>query len=161
MKPRGDSIPSFVEIVKAMRRLLKWLPLLLVSAPVELPAQPPAEPTEAGRVHLPPPIATADRPILVRPCLGAGYIPYSYPAVDSCPCARDDCFPPARYYCGGEAYRDHWWSKWLRAHFAGGSMLDGYPCHCVFPTVGRPIVQTVPEPSPDIAPSAPQPDDRR
>ena len=121
-----------------MRLMLKCFPLLLASATAGLAAQPPAEPADEPAQSPPPISTTADQPtIVVQPCLGAGYVPYSYPGVDTCPCAYDGCYPPARYYCGGETYRDHWWGKWLRAHFAGGSMLDGYPCHCVFPTTGR------------------------
>ena len=80
---------------------------------------------------------------LIRPCLGRGYVPYSYPAIDSCPCARNCCFHPGRYYCGGKAYRKQWFRKWLRAHLGSGSMLDEYPCQCTFPTAGRPYLKSV------------------
>lgn len=145
----------------------KLLAVLLITATAELAAQPPdrvAPATEPSPI--PPPISTTagQAMVIAQPCLGAGYVPYSYPGVDTCPCVRDGCFPPARYYCGGETYRNHWWSKWLRAHFAGGSMLDGYPCHCIFPTVGRPVLQTTPDLPVTVDPLAPQstePDGRR
>lgn len=70
-----------------------------------------------------------------------GYTSYAYPGVDSCRCARGPCFHPARYYCGGEQHRRSWLRRWLGAHFGGGSMLDGYCCECVFPTVRRPHVR--------------------
>ena len=80
---------------------------------------------------------------VVQPCLGRGYVPYSYPAIDSCHCARTGCFHPARYYCGGKQYRKQWFHKWVKAHLGRGSMLDSYPCHCVYPTAGRPYLRSV------------------
>lgn len=71
------------------------------------------------------------------PCVGRGYVPYSYPAVDSCPCAANGCFHPWRYYCGGRTYKGNWFRTWVGAHLGKGSMLDQYPCECQFPTVGR------------------------
>lgn len=73
-----------------------------------------------------------------HPMLGRGYIPYTYPAIDSCPCATNGCFDPSRYYCGGKQYRKQWFRKWVKAHFGRGSMLDDYPCHCINPVYGRP-----------------------
>ena len=73
----------------------------------------------------------------VRAALGRGYLPYSYPGFNSCPCAWDGCFHPHRYYCGGEDYRRTWRQRWLRAHLGLGSMLDGYLCECIYPTAGR------------------------
>jgi len=90
---------------------------------------------------------------LVRPCLGRGYVAYSYPAFDSCPCAGNDCFHPGRYYCGGKPYRKQWFRKWLRAHVGRGSMLDDYACECRFPTVGR--VYRRPAPSAPNGPGVP------
>ena len=117
-----------------MRHSVGLLALMIVTAGTELSAQSPE------------PAAAAGQTVPAPPCLGAGYIPYSYPAVDNCSCATDGCFPPARYYCGGEAYRDSWFRKWLRAQFCGGSMLDGYPCHCMFPSVGRVWIPPVARP---------------
>ncbi len=77
----------------------------------------------------------------VQPRLGRGYVPYSYPAFDSCPCAQDGCFHPGRYYCGGKAYRKQWFRKWVKTHLGRGSMLDGYPCECISPTAGRPYLK--------------------
>lgn len=71
------------------------------------------------------------------PCLGRGYVPYSYPALDSCPCGSNACYQPWRYYCGGKTYKRQWFRTWLKAHFGKGSMLDTYPCEYRFPTVGR------------------------
>ena len=80
---------------------------------------------------------------LVQPCLGRGYVPYSYPAIDSCHCARSGCFHPARYYFGAKEYRKQWFHKWVKVHLGRGSMLDTYPCHCVYPTSGRPYLRSV------------------
>lgn len=80
------------------------------------------------------------------PCLGAGYVPYAYPGIDTCPCASDGCYPPARYYCGGDPYRRHWLRKWLNAHFRGGSMLDHYPCQCIYPTDCRTWLPAIEQP---------------
>lgn len=115
----------------------------------------------AGRVALP------DCPI-------AGYIPYAYPPFGSCPCGDDGCFHPRPYYaCCGEgdpAYKKAFWRRWLRTHFRGGSMLDGVPCHCVYPPVRvyagppipvRPATGVPPEPaeaSKERLPSAPAAD---
>ena len=70
-------------------------------------------------------------------CPGRGFLPYSYPAFGSCPCGEDGCFPPVRYYgaCGDadSAYKKSFWRRWRQAHFGGGSMLDGVPCHCIYP----------------------------
>lgn len=78
------------------------------------------------------------------PCIGRGYVPYAYPAVDSCQCGSDCCFNAGRYYCGGKPYRRQWFKTWLRAHLGKGSMLDQYPCECQFPTVGRTYVSSRP-----------------
>ena len=93
-----------------------------------------------------PPVRTADQlpQQFVRPCLGAGYVPYAYPGFETCPCGGDSCFHPAWYYCGGEPYRKRWWRTWLGAHVGRGSMLERHPCDCVFPGLGRPVLQTVP-----------------
>ena len=103
-----------------------------------------------------PPIAEEGLPHGVfRPCLGAGYVPYAYPAFGTCPCAEDGCFPAAPYFaCGrcGEAYRERWLKKWARAHFGHASMLDGYPCHCILPTAGRPYVARI-----AVSPGSPTP----
>jgi hypothetical protein len=73
----------------------------------------------------------------VQPLLGAGYLPYSFPGFDTCPCGADGCFHPARYHCDCGAYKKHWLRTWLRTHFCNGSMLEQYPCHCVHPQFGR------------------------
>lgn len=78
-----------------------------------------------------------------QPCLGRGYIPYSYPAFDSCPCAAGGCFHPAWYYCGGANYREQWFCRWLKVHLGHGSMLDGYPCDCIRPAAGRAYLRSV------------------
>ena len=72
-----------------------------------------------------------------QPCFGAGYLPYAYPGFDTCPCGNDGCFHPNKYFCGGKAYRRQWLRKWVRSHLGRGSMLEGYPCPCIFPTTGR------------------------
>ena len=102
----------------------------------------------------------------IQPCLGRGYISYSLPAIDSCPCANDCCFHPGRYFCGGKKYRKQWYRKWFRAHLGRGSMLDDYPCECVYPAVGRTYLRMltggmkpsdqIPSPPPP-APSLPSP----
>ena len=80
----------------------------------------------------------------MRPCLGRGYVAYSYPAFGSCPCSSENCFHPGRYYCGGKPYRKQWFRKWLRAHVGRGSMLDDHACECRFPTAGRAYQRPVP-----------------
>lgn len=97
-----------------------------------------AEVVEAPNV--PPPIVRREtgRLHVTRPVLGSGYVPYRYPAFDTCPCDDAGCYHPGWYYCGGKSYRQAWWRRWMGAHVGRGSMLDGYPCHCVQPTFGRP-----------------------
>lgn len=92
-----------------------------------------------SRIKTPPPIRRLEQgeQVLSRPCLGTGYVAYAYPAFGSCPCDTDRCFSPARYYCGGTSYHRQWFGKWIRAHFGKGSMLDEYPCECIYPTIGR------------------------
>lgn len=105
---------------------------------------------------------SAARYELIQPCLGRGYVSYSYPAADSCPCGGDGCFHPGRYYCGGKEYRRQWGGRWLRAHLGLGSMLEGYRCECIYPAAGRSYLRTItkeagseedlppqPEPAPD------------
>ena len=74
---------------------------------------------------------------LASTCPGKVYVTYAFPAFGSCPCGEGGCFHPRPYYaCRGDgdpAYKKAFWRRWLRAHFRGGSMLDGVPCHCVFP----------------------------
>ncbi len=82
---------------------------------------------------------------VIQPCLGRGYVPYSYPAIGSCHCANNICFHPAKYYCGGKEYHKRWFHKWVKVHLGHGSMLENYPCHCVYPTVGRSYLRSVPE----------------
>ena len=84
-------------------------------------------------------------------CLGRGYVPYSYPAFNSCPCAHDYCFHPGQYYCGGKQYRKQRYRKWLRAHLGRGSMLDDTECECRFPTTGRPYYRVVARKKPEPA----------
>ena len=80
----------------------------------------------------------------IRPCIGAGYIPYSYPAIGSCPCGDDLCFNPHRYYCCGKQYKKAWFRKWSGSHLGKRSMLDDYWCPCIYPTtVPRPYLRTV------------------
>ena len=67
-------------------------------------------------------------------CPQGSYIPYTYPAFESCPCGADGCYHPAPYYGGSQCYRRSWFHKWLRAHLGLGSMLEDYPCPCVLPT---------------------------
>lgn len=90
-------------------------------------------------------------------CPGQGYVPYAYPAFGSCPCGEDGCFHPRPYYacCGDSdpAYKQSFWRRWRRAHFRGGSMLDGVPCHCVFPP-GRAVMMTA-APTPAVVPPQP------
>ena len=77
---------------------------------------------------------------VIRPCLGSGYVPYTYSAIDSCPCGSDGCFHPHKYYFGGKSYRMRWLHRWLRAKcpHSSHSMLEDYPCECIFPKYGRP-----------------------
>lgn len=92
---------------------------------------------------------------VTRPCIGAGYVPYSYPAVGSCPCGDDACFDPHRYYCCGKQYKRAWFHKWVGSHVGKRSMLDDYPCACIYPTaVPRPYLREV-KPVVDHFPSAP------
>ena len=93
-----------------------------------------------------------------RPCLGRGYVAYSYPAFGSCPCSGENCFHPGRYYCGGKPYRKQWFRKWLPAHLGHGSMLDDYACQCRFPTAGRAYRRPVPSaPTESAVPPLPVP----
>lgn len=82
-------------------------------------------------------VATEPGRISVTSRPGTNYVGYSYPAFGSCPCMNDRCLLPGRYYahCGeGDAtYKKAFWKRWLRAHFCGGSMLDGVPCECSNP----------------------------
>ena len=75
--------------------------------------------------------------VAVPTCPGRGYVPYAHPAFGGCPCGEDGCFHPRPYYaCCGDAdpeYKKAFRRRWLRAHFRGGSMLDGVPCRCVDP----------------------------
>jgi len=80
----------------------------------------------------------------IRPCIGAGYLPYSYPAIGSCPCGDDLCFNPHRYYCCGKEYKKAWFHKWVGSHLGKRSMLDDYWCPCLYPrVVPRPYLRTV------------------
>ena len=79
----------------------------------------------------------------VWPCIGKGYVPYSYPAFGTCPCGENSCYDPARYYCGRKSYRMQWFRKWVRAHLGHGSMLDDVPCGCRFPGSVRPYYRTI------------------
>ncbi|MGC1272237.1 MAG: hypothetical protein WBC44_00915 [Planctomycetaceae bacterium] len=100
-------------------------------------------------------------------CPGRGYLPYGYPSFDSCPCGADGCYHPRRYYaCGGDAdpdYKQAFWRRWLRAHFCGGSMLEGVPCHCIYPPGRAVLVTGPPVPAlalpPQSAETAPERDD--
>lgn len=89
---------------------------------------------------------------VIRPCLGSGYVPYTYPPIDSCPCGSDCCFHPHKYYFGGKSYRVRWFHKWLRAKcpHSSHSMLHDYPCKCIFPKYGRPYWR-VPEAATDAS----------
>lgn len=93
------------------------------------------------------------------PCVGRGYVPYSYPAIGSCPCGSDCCYHPWRYYCGGKSYERQWFRTWLRAHLGKGSMLDQYPCHCRFPAAGRNYIssQRVPPNEKPVSPAPGEP----
>lgn len=140
-----------------MRSLL-FAVITLCAAAASAVGQAPVE--QAGRVALP------EYPT-------AGYVPYAYPPFGSCPCGEDGCFHPRPYYaCCGEgdpAYKKAFWRRWLRAHFHGGSMLDGVPCHCIYPPVRAyvgssalvpPVTNVPPEPAqtsdknPPAAPAA-------
>ena len=57
------------------------------------------------------------------PYIGRGYVPYSYPALATCPCGSNTCYNAGRYYCGGKPYKRQWFKTWLRAHLGKGSML--------------------------------------
>lgn len=147
-------------------RTLLWrstAAVLLVCSCAVAAAQDDVEPAAERRDVVPPPAAGSEEALpqhVFRPCLGNGYVPYTYPAIGTCPCAEDCCFPAAPYYaCGacGEAYRKRWFKKWLRAHFGHGSMLDGYPCHCIAPTAGRPYVAAQPTAEPHVTPPPPAP----
>src|SRR6185436_1443256 len=76
---------------------------------------------------------------IYQPCLEADYMPYAYPAFGACPCCNDGCFHPCPYYCGGNAYKTQWFHRWLGSHLGHGSMLDSYPCPCIYPTAGKPL----------------------
>lgn len=106
------------------------------------------------------PLPVAQRQYEVtRPCIGAGYIPYSYPAVGSCPCIDDFCFSPHRCYCCGMQYKRAWCRKWIGSHLGHRSMLDDYHCACIFPTaVPRPYLREL-GPIEAQPPSVPPADD--
>lgn len=115
-------------------------PLLIAAIALAAAVTSAAEQTPAGlagRVALP-------------DCPSVGYVPYAYPPFGSCPCDDDGCFHPRRYYaCCGEgdpAYKKAFWRRWLRTHFHGGSMLDGVPCHCVYPPVRAYVGPLIPVP---------------
>lgn len=112
--------------------------VLMILAAVRAAAQEPEQLYDM-RQETPPPIRRQARGEQApsRVCLGTGYLPYSYPAFGSCPCALDQCFPPAPYYRGGKAYSTNWLRKWARAHLGRGSMLEAYACPCIYPTEGR------------------------
>jgi hypothetical protein len=91
--------------------------------------------------------------VVVHTCPGRGYLPYAYPAFGGCPCGEDGCFPSGRYYACDDGYEKSFWRRWRRAHFGGGSMLDGIPCRCITPpgrAVSVPLAAAKPEP---VAPS--------
>lgn len=90
-------------------------------------------------------------------CLGDGYIPYGYPAFETCPCGNDGCFHPWRYYAGGKCYRRNWFHTWLRAHLGLGSMLEDYPCPCIFPIHAAPTAIPVEPEASTVWPVAPVP----
>ncbi len=98
---------------------------------------------------------------MIRPCIGLGYLPYSYPAVGSCPCGDDLCFHPHRYYCCGKEYKKAWFHKWVGAHCGKRSMLDDYCCPCLYPrAVPRPYLRAVNLVSkPPVSEPAPRPGD--
>lgn len=80
----------------------------------------------------------------IRPCIGVGYQPYTYPAVGTCPCGDSPCFHPQRYYCGGKTYKKSWMKKWIGTQFGKRSMLDDYCCDCLVPTaVPRTYLKTI------------------
>ena len=122
---------------------------------------PPDVEDQAGtleRAEVPPPIIRRETrvPHVERPALGAGYVPYRYPAVDTCPCGDAGCYHPGWYYCGGKSYRRAWWRRWAGAHLGHGSLLDAYPCHCVLPTFGRAVrFNPAAGVSPDSEPAVP------
>jgi hypothetical protein len=92
--------------------------------------------------------------VAVPTCPGRGYVLYSYPAIGRCPCDHDGCFQPGRYYSCDDAYEKAFWRRWRRAHFHGGSMLDGVPCRCLVPPgrfVSLPLLTA--EPKPEAAPA--------
>ena len=122
--------------MKSVIRTAVAFSLLVVMGTVS--AQEPEPPYEPQK-EIPPPIQRLKKgeQVLWRPCLGAGYVPYAYPAFGSCPCDTDRCFLPAQYYCGGKPYRRQWFGKWVRAHLGNGSMLEDFPCECIYPTSGR------------------------
>ena len=81
----------------------------------------------------------------VRPCIGSGYVPYTYPALGTCRCGNDGCFHPHRYYCcNSDAYKKGWLRKWVGTQLGKRSMLDDYRCECICPTsLPRPYLRTV------------------
>lgn len=90
-------------------------------------------------------------------CPATGYLSYVYPGFDVCPCGSDGCFHPSRYYCTCGQYEKQWFRHWLRVQFGHGSMLDVYPCHCIFPPTVRPVIPIpVGAVSPMITPTEPQ-----
>lgn len=107
-------------------------------------------------------VAHAADQAVVSICPGRGYLPYDYPTFNSCPCGTDGCFHPRPYYaCCGEGdpdYKQAFWRRWLRAHFCGGSMLEGVPRHCVsppsraVPMSGPPISDLILPPQPTVTP---------
>ncbi len=108
-----------------------------VSAQDRVATEPPSTENRAAPAVLAEREAASGYGTALRAVLGRGYVPYSYPGFNSCPCAWDGCFHPHRYYCGADEYRRTWRQRWVRAHLGLGSMLDGYPCECIYPTVGR------------------------
>ncbi len=121
----------------------------------------PADPASvAGPEGLPPVAENQWTYQAIRPCIGAGYLAYSYPAVGSCPCGDDLCFDPHRYYCCGKQYKKAWLHKWLGSHLGKRSMLDDYCCPCLYPrAVPRPYLRRVKlanEPLPLESPPLPE-----
>ena len=100
-------------------------------------------------------VASAAEPVAkarVATYPGRGYVPYTYPAVGSCPCGEDGCFHPGRYYACDDGYEKSFWRRWARAHFCGGSMLEGVPCRCVSPP-GRTVLVPARSSQPAVTPA--------
>ena len=135
---RGNSM-----LVKRLSALLGVFCVLAASTVAGADGKPTASDSQEVQRPSATPVVALPRRAAVLPCIGDGYVPYSYPAFGTCPCGDNSCYDPARYYCGGKPYQKQWFRKWVRAHLGVGSMLDDVPCECRFPVSVRPYYRTV------------------